>query len=177
VVREADMTAELELLLAEQAIHRVLCTYSRGVDRFDFAAVRDCYWPDGTDDHGSFVGGVDDFLPFVERSLNRFERTSHFLGNVLVDLDRDVARSESYAVAYHRYTDAEGHPTDMWAGRRYVDRFERRHGEWRIKTRVCAYEWRRTDRVEGEGGFAEGYVRGLRSKDDIVYRILDEGAA
>jgi hypothetical protein len=40
--------------------------------------------------------------------------------------------------------------------------------------RVCAYEWRRTDRVEGEGGFAEAYVRGTRSTDDIVYHILDD---
>lgn len=169
------MTGDLDLLLAERAIGRVLTTYSRGVDRYDFEAVRTCYWPDGTDDHGSFSGGVDDFIVFVEKSLDRFERTAHFLGNVLidVDLDRDVARAETYAVAFHRYSDDEGVPTDMWAGLRYVDRFERRRGEWRIRTRVCAYEWRRTDRVDGDGGFAEGYVRGLRSRDDVVYRILD----
>jgi SnoaL-like domain len=176
VVKEEGVSDELELLLAERAIQRVLTTYSRGVDRLDFESVRSCYWPDGTDDHGSFVGGVDDFIPFVEKSLNRFERTAHFLGNVRidVDLDRGVARSETYAVAFHRYTDADGHPTDMWAGLRYVDRFERRRGVWRIETRVCAYEWRRTDRVDGDGGFADTYVRGVRAPDDVVYHILDE---
>ncbi len=90
------------------------------------------------------------------------------------DAVRDVAAAETYAVAYHRYPDADGQPTDMWAGLRYVDRFERRAGEWRIRKRVCAYEWRRTDRVEGEGGFAPGYVRGRRSTDDIVFHILDD---
>jgi hypothetical protein len=170
------MNDDLELLLAERAIQRVLTTYSRGVDRYDFDLVRSCYWPEGTDDHGSFVGGVDGFIAFVERSLNRFERTCHFLGNMLIDVDlsHDVARSETYAVAFHRYTDPDGYPTDMWAGLRYVDRFERRDGQWRIRRRVCAYEWRRTDRVEGEGGFAEAYVRGTRSTDDIVYHILDD---
>ena len=128
----------------------MLTSYSRGVDRYDFELVRSCYWPDGTDDHGSFVGGVDDVITFVEKSLNRFERTAHFLGNMLIDVDlsRDVALSETYAVAFHRYTDPDGYPTDMWAGLRYVDRFERRDGQWRIRRRVCAYEWRRTDRVE-----------------------------
>ena len=58
----------------------MLTSYSRGVDRYDFELVRSCYWPDGTDDHGSFVGGVDDVITFVEKSLNRFERTAHFLG-------------------------------------------------------------------------------------------------
>jgi SnoaL-like domain len=169
------MSGDLELLLAERAIQRVLTSYSRGIDRYDFELVRSCYWPDGTDDHGSFVGGVDDFISFVQTSLDRFERTAHFLGNMLidVDLDHDVARAETYALALHRYANADGRPTDMWAGLRYVDRFERRAGEWRIRARVCAFDWRRTDAVGGESGFAETYVRGLRSTDDIVYRILD----
>lgn len=91
-----------------------------------------------------------------------------------VDFGRGVARSETYAVAFHRYTDAEGNPTDMWAGLRYVDRFERRDGQWRIRKRVCAYDWRRTDRVDADGDFASTYVRGIRSADDIVYHILEE---
>jgi len=167
---------EVDILLAERAIQRVLTTYSRGVDRFDFEAVRSCYWPDGTDDHGSFAGGVDEFVSFVQKSLDRFERTAHFLGNMLIDVDlgRGVARSETYAVAFHRYSDAAGNPTDMWAGLRYVDRFERRDGQWRIRNRVCAYDWRRTDPAGTGSGFADGYVRGLRSADDIVYHILDE---
>jgi SnoaL-like domain len=166
---------ELELVLAERAIQRVITIYSRGVDRFDFELVRQCYWPDGTDDHGSFVGGVDDFIAFVQKSLTRFERTAHFLGNMLIDVDLglNLARAETYAVAFHRYSDSDGYPTDMWAGLRYVDRFERRDGEWRIQNRVCAFDWRRTDRVEGEGGFADSYVRGMRSREDIVYHILE----
>ena len=28
-----------------------------------------------------------------------------------VDLDRDLARSETHAVAFHRYTDPDGHPS------------------------------------------------------------------
>ena len=54
-----------------------------------------------------------------------------------------------------------------------MQRFERRDGQWRIRIRVCAFDRRRTDRVEGEGGFAAGYVRGLRGHDVVVYRIVD----
>jgi hypothetical protein len=170
------MDDEIELLLAERAIERVLTRYSRGVDRYDFDLVRSCYWPDGTDDHGSFVGPVDDFIPFVRVALERFERTMHFLGNMLIEVDLagDVARAETYCVAYHRFDDAAGHPTDMWAGLRYVDRFERRNGEWRIQSRVCAYEWRRTDLVEPQGrDFGAAYVIGRRGPEDAVYHILD----
>ena len=169
------MDDALEVLLAERAVHRVLCSYARGIDRLDLNLVRSCYWPDATDDHGGYSGGVDGFIEFVDAALARFERTSHFLGNVLIDVDLggDVARAETYAVAYHRLSTAAGAQADMTAGLRYVDRFERRAGEWRIARRVCAYEWRRTDAVDGDGGFAAAYERGLRSPDDIVWHILD----
>jgi hypothetical protein len=166
--------AQLELLLAERAIARVLNTYSRGADRCDLQLMRSCYWPDATDDHGSYRGGVDGFIEFVGPALQRFERTNHVLGNMLIDVDLEngVARAETYAVAYHRYHDAAGRETDMVAGLRYVDRFERRDDEWRIAERVCAFEWRRTDPVVGEGGFADVYVRGKRGPDDVVWTIL-----
>jgi hypothetical protein len=167
---------QLELLLAERAIARVLHSYSRGADRCDLELMRSCYWPDGTDDHGSYNGGVDGFIEFVGPALQRFERTNHFLGNMLIDVDlpRDLARAETYAVAFHRFGDTEGNPVDMVAGLRYVDRFERRGGEWRIAARVCAFEWRRTDPVAAVGSsFADTYTRGLRGPDDIVWHILD----
>jgi len=166
----------LELLLAERAISRVLLSYSRAADRCDLELMRSCYWPDGTDDHGSYNGGVDGFIEFVGPALQRFERTNHFLGNMLIDVDlaHDVARAETYAVAYHRFDDADGVPCDMVAGLRYVDRFERRGVEWRIAARVCAFEWRRTDPVGATGSsFANTYTRGLRGPDDIVWHILD----
>ncbi len=165
----------VEVLLAERAIGRVLCSYSRGIDRLDLDLVRSCYWPDATDDHGGYSGGLDGFIEYVRAALDRFDRTSHFLGNMLIDVDLagGVARSETYAVAYHRLHDGEGRETDVTVGLRYVDRFERREGEWRIARRVCAFEWRRRDPVgDGVEDFAPSYTRGLRGSDDIVWHIL-----
>jgi hypothetical protein len=70
--------------------------------------MRSCSWPEGTDDHGSYVGGLDGFIEFAGPALSRFERTSHFLGNMLIDvhLPADEARAETYAVAFHRFHDA-----------------------------------------------------------------------
>ncbi len=168
-----DQSRDLEMLLAERAISRVILAYSRAVDRYDFDALADCYWPEGTDDHGSFRGSAADFVEWNKGALARFDMTNHFLGNILIDADLDTgrARAETYAVAYHRYTDADGQLTDMTAGLRYIDVFERRGGDWRILDRVIAYSWRRTDPANGQTGFADGYVRGIRSMDDVVYTI------
>ena len=164
---------DFEILMAERAIKRVILSYARAVDRYDFDALAECYWPEGTDDHGSFKGPAGEFVEWNKASLVRFDKTNHFLGNMLVDVDLEGhrARAETYAVAYHRFTDAEGQLTDMIAGLRYVDIFEERGGEWRILERVIAYSWRRTDPALGQTGFADTYVQGIRSFEDIVYTI------
>lgn len=168
-----SIARDVELLMAERAIKRVILEYSRAVDRYDFDALSECYWPEGTDDHGSFKGLAGDFVEWNKGALARFDKTNHFLGNMLVtvDLDANRAHAETYAVAYHRFTDAEGQLTDMIAGLRYVDIFERRGTEWKILERVIAYSWRRTDPAMGQTGFADTYVQGVRGFDDIVYTI------
>ena len=76
---------------------------------------------------------LDDFIAFVQRGLPRFERTMHFIGNVLVEVDGDTARAESYVIAHHRLGASSTKPErDFDVGLRYVDDFERRDGAaWR----------------------------------------------
>ena len=53
----------------------------------------------------------------------------------------------------------------------YVDRFERREGEWRIADRTIVVEWNRVDEVDSPG-FGPGYTRGAQDHTDLVYRHL-----
>ena len=141
------MALNLDDLLAKQEIADVIHRYARGIDRMDFDLVRSCYHPDAYDDHGSMKGGVEEFIAGAREFLPKFVATMHFMGNMLIDLDGDVARAETYAVAYHREQLADGSGRDDIWGIRYVDRFERRNGDWLIAYRVVAQEWRRVDAV------------------------------
>jgi SnoaL-like domain len=159
--------------LAEAEIRRVLHRYCRGIDRCDMALVRTCYHPDARDDHGDFVGGVDGFIEHCETNLSRFERTMHFLGNILIEPSPclEKARSEAYLVAMHRLRANPRKPArDFSVGLRYVDDFAFREGEWRIANRVCVFEWNRIDPVpDGPFSFGTGDTLGLRSADDAVF--------
>jgi hypothetical protein len=169
------MADEIEVLLAEREIRRVIDTYARGVDRLDFDLVRNCYWPDATDDHGPYRGDVEGFIEYLGVGLSDFESTMHIMGHSLIDADLSagVARAETYAVATHRLPQPDGPAIDWVCGLRYVDRFERRDGRWLIARRVCAYEWARTDPVVGRPGFGRHFVRGSRDAHDIVWHIMD----
>jgi hypothetical protein len=168
------MPMTIETLLARQEIADVIYRYARGIDRLDFDLVRSCYHPDAYDDHGMFQGGVEECIAFVRDFLPRYAATQHFMGNMLIEVaaEGERARAETYAVAYHRKALADGSGKDDVFGIRYVDRFERRGGEWKIAHRVVATEWRRVDpvppgKVRGGAG-----VWGTRDGNDVIDWIM-----
>ncbi|MFT7650624.1 MAG: hypothetical protein ACI8Y4_005398 [Candidatus Poriferisodalaceae bacterium] len=166
------MALTLDDLLARQEIADVILRYARGIDRLDFDLVRSCYHPDAYDDHGSFKGDVEAFIEMCSAFLPTWTATQHFMGNMLIEVDGDVARAETYAVAYHHRDNDDGTGKDDVFGIRYVDRFERREGDWKIGHRVVATEWRRVDPVLKTAKRDQVGVWGRRDGNDVVDWIM-----
>jgi hypothetical protein len=157
-------------LVAQAEIRDVLARYTRGIDRMDRELVLSCYHPGAFDDHGAFRGTREQFADWVEQALSYFDATMHFLGQQLIEVDGDRARSETYCVAYHRRATRDGElGHDLWMGLRYVDRFERREGAWRISDRRCAFDWTRRDAISAEWELPGEALRGARGRGDPVY--------
>ena len=151
------------------AIRRVVLRYCRGIDRMDRDLVRDCYHPDASDSHGSFSGGVEEFLTWVWRVLGRYTMTMHYIANQLIEpLGPDRARCESYGMAVHRTEGGEPRG-NLTTGFRYVDDFERRAGEWRIARRVATTEWVRAVAEDEWWPVPPGMLTGRRDRGDAVY--------
>jgi hypothetical protein len=171
-----DPRVEIERLLDERAIERVVLTYCRGIDRLDRELVRSCYHADATDEHGSFTGGRDEFVEWVFGLLEKYSMTMHLVGNVLVDVAGTVARCETYGVAVHRGPSDE--PFDarlnLTTGFRYLDRFERRGGRWAIARRVATTEWSRVDDAEHEWEVPPSLRRGARDETDPLHWLVPE---
>jgi hypothetical protein len=164
------MEHDLQRLLDEQAIQRRLLDYCRGVDRGDQALLASVYHPDGTDDHGSFKGLGVDFAEYATRRLaERYEATMHTIANPVIDfVGPDTAHVESHVCARHRRSDGDGVVLETFGGR-YVDRFERRDGEWRIAQRIMVHEWDKLEHVEL--AFPPGrYRAGVRGRADPSYQ-------
>lgn len=136
---------DLEELSARAEIHDVLLRYCRGLDRPDMRLVRGCFHDDAEIDFPESLhkGGIDGFMEFISKEMDRFVRTMHFLGNSLIEFDgSDVAHVETYLSADHQGSDVHQWSNDtvkLWA--RYLDRFERRDGAWRIAKRRLAVDW------------------------------------
>ena len=162
-------------LEAHEEIRQAMYAYARGVDRLDEALIAGAYHDDAWDDHGNFRGDPATVVNTIMRRGAAGETTAsmHHIGNILIDLhaNGDSADIESYFVAY-QLRNADGRTyTRMRAGR-YLDRFDRRGGRWRITKRRVVDDWSRLDEVvatASEVG-AENTV-GLRSTDDASYAL------
>ena len=117
--------------------------YARGADRRDMDLVRSTYHPDAYDDHGDYKGGVDGLIEWIAKRHANISQSMHFLGNCLIEfLGDDIALVETYFSRRRvtAVTESKSEVIDNEALGRYVDRFERRKGEWKIAHRVVVYD-------------------------------------
>ena len=171
------MSADLNALLDERAITRLLLDYCRAGDRLDIPLLRSVFHPDATVEHGVFDGSATGFCDFVEKVVvagSLYKVTHHCLTNIAIALHDDWAHVESYVTAYHYREDDSGQ-FDEFIGGRYVDRFERRGGVWKIAHRATVYEWSRVEPAtqrfweQRQWQNADQFIRGRRDRTDPVY--------
>lgn len=135
----------LEQLEAKQSITEVLHRYARGWDRLDEQAIRSCFHPDATHQHGGFEGASSEFITLGLQAVADFPAVFHMIGNISIELQGQSAATECYFMAYQRRPIAGSTDMDDWflLGR-YVDRFEQRNGEWKIAHRIGLHDGSRT---------------------------------
>jgi hypothetical protein len=129
----------LQALLDKDAIRDCLYRYGRGIDRADEELLRSAYWPDAQDCHGAYRGSADGFIAQALPRLRAGGRGVHQISNVLIELHGDLAAVESCFLALQTTAAAPAQATFLCG--RYLDRFERRGGEWRIADRTVVYDW------------------------------------
>jgi hypothetical protein len=127
----------------KQQIAEVVLRYCRGVDRLDLESVRACYHDGAIDHHTGFDGDADEYVKWLGEVLPRLTGTMHMVGNQLIDVQGDRARSETYGTAHHWGEPLTDPTKNFVSGFRYVDDMERRNGEWRITERWAVREWTR----------------------------------
>jgi hypothetical protein len=173
---ELDQEHEIEVMFAERSITRVINAYAHAADRGDASLMESLFWPDAVLDIGIYQGDVRGFMTgFVSAQADTTRVTNHFQGNILIEVRRaeHVARAETYCIGGSRLRNDDGSVVDRLAHVRYVDRFEERSGEWRIRRRVVVFDWSGTTPVTSDDLPKPHYVTGKRGPTDTWHHILD----
>ena len=169
--------AKLQHLLDRLEIQDVVNRYARGLDRHDDDVLRSVFHEDAIDNHGPWVSGREEFVAWANGPCHAHTRAHmHHISTHNVEIDGDTAHAESYILGVLTRK-GDGEVSDI-AGGRYIDRLERRDGEWRIAARKVMVEWCCV--VDGAGalfGPQNGFPAPRWDREDISYdRPLVAGA-
>ena len=181
---EPDLTPALRRLIDKDEIRDAIRRYARGVDRGDWDLVRTGYHPDAYDAHGDYRGGIDGFIAWLDERFAGVDNSMHFLGQSLIEFKGpDLALVETYFVSRRLVPPtgdaaAAAGPSDAmvregWG--RYVDRFERREGQWRVAHRTVVLEALSSALALGGKRNATGSW-GHRDRNDRLYALQTEMA-
>jgi hypothetical protein len=134
----ADKLARLGELLDRQDILDALTRFARGMDRFDRDIFLSAFHADAEIAAGTFVGQPAPLYDWARAMHDHGQSaTHHAMLNHSCDLDGDTAHTETYYLFAARNRD----DSNWIAGGRYIDRFERRDGAWKIASRSTVIEW------------------------------------
>ncbi|HWK12784.1 MAG TPA: nuclear transport factor 2 family protein [Rhizobiaceae bacterium] len=158
---------ELQYLLDRQAIRDCVNRYARAVDRHDTELMMEVYHADAIDEHGPFRGSP---IPFAEWAnsfhAEGFASHTHHITTHNCEIDGDTAHAESYCFYVLRRRERA---QVILGGGRYIDRLEKRDGEWRIALRKLYIDWR----AEADATIfltPNGYPEGMRDRSDPSYQ-------
>jgi 3-phenylpropionate/cinnamic acid dioxygenase small subunit len=126
-----DMTLDPATL---SEIHRTLDAYVHHLDDAEWDCFAALFTEDAVFDMSSFGGGRYEGRPSIVEMFSRFDDHSqaHLMTNVFVEIVAGEVRARSkWCIARH----------GVLAGGTYRDRLARSDDRWRIRERICTYEW------------------------------------
>ena len=169
---------DVQYLKDRAAILDCISRHARGHDRHDVAMLTSAYHSDGVDEHGHAINSGPRYAQWANAAhaagslLHTHNITTH-----TCEINGNEAHCESYVLVVLLNND--GVSARMISGR-YIDRLEKRSGEWRIalrRTTVDVLLAGDASILEAPVFRSQGYTRGMRDASDISYQrplTLDE---
>ena len=145
--------------------------HARGCDRHDVDLIASAYHADGVDEHGHAVNSGPAYGDWANKTHAETSRVhTHNITTHTCEVDGDAAHAESYVIVVLVGPDAQ---SAQFITGRYIDRLERRNGQWRIAVRRSTVEgmFLADARVLQSSLFTEkGYLVGTRDRTDLSYQ-------
>ena len=168
--RLAALERKLQYLTDRQEILDCIVRTSRGNDRFDSERISGSYHPDGLHELGQKrISGSDYGAHANHAHAAISEANLHNVTMHSCEINGDVAHAESYVIGL--FLDKGCQTARILAGR-YIDRLEKRDGQWKIVLRRATVEIPLEGNAKlpnGKTVAGSGYLKGSRNRNDPSY--------
>jgi hypothetical protein len=171
----------LQEMIDEFQLRKLVHAYCRAVDRGDAAKLQSLYHHDAVDAHGGFSAGTaDEFLQQLAAARPYIRTMQHNITTVNFAIDGHTAEGEICTIAVHTLA-GKGRDIDLVVGGRYLDKYEKRVGTWKISERTIVTDWARvTDpsSMDMNHPITKDTLKGTLDENDPSYQFFSllEGA-
>ncbi len=184
---DAETEKKLQILIDKDEIRDVMLKHARALDRSDPELFKSLFHPDAVrlTTKGEEPGPTGQLRAIAAVKPDE-KPYMHFIGNQLIEVEGDVAYAESYFVSYREVArehlleeerialgdaDAAQRYTRTRAGR-YLDRLEKRDGQWKIVWRMMTGDWSRMDPVGKQVDRGHTSFPGKPDATDPLYKLI-----
>ncbi len=143
--RLAVLEADVASMSAYEGVWENELQYTRGLDRHDETLIRNSFWAEAEASYGTLIE-IEELAPWANASHANSAAHQHHVTGLSLDIDGNTAHEEGYILyssdlPRDKALDSAGVPTPGRASPgsfatlgtgRYVNRYERRGGDWRM---------------------------------------------
>ena len=166
-----QLSREVQYLMDRLAIKDCAMRHARGCDRYDSKLLASAYHKDGVDEHGFAINPGPKYPEWVNAAhKERFQTHTHNVFQQVCEIDGDIAHCETYVIGMFKDKEEE---TSRFLDGCYLDRLERRDGEWRIAVRRSPVDGLLVgdaSMLTSPAFIEQGYVKGMRDERDLSYQ-------
>ena len=158
-------------LTDRQEILQCVASLSRGHDRHDLELMAAAFHEDGWDEHGTAVNPGPSYGDWANATHSAGSQVNmHHITTHLCEIDGDEAHAESYVLGV--MLNPDGLTARVLSGR-YIDRLQKRDGEWRISVRRSTAEVAfvvDASILQADAFRSWHFPKGSRNRDDLAYQ-------
>src|SRR3954470_13987920 len=137
-VESDTLRQDVRYLMDRTHILDCISRHARGCDRHDIDLITSAYHADGVDEHGHAVNAGAEYGQWANATHAETSQVhTHNITTHTCEVDGDTAHADSYAIVVLIGSDGK---TAQFITGRYIDRLERRNGQWRIAVRRSTVE-------------------------------------
>jgi len=173
-----QLKQDVQYLKDRTAILDCISKHARGHDRHDVEMITEAYHQDGIDEHGLAINPGPEYAAWANAAHSAGSLLhTHNITTHTCEINGNEAHCESYVLVLLLNNDGE---TARLISGRYIDRLEKRDGQWKIALRRTTVDVL----LAGDASILkapvfrdQGYTRGMRDKTDVSYQrplTLDE---
>ncbi len=125
------MSKEIDLLITEVNISKILFNYAKACDEKNWSLLDDVFHESAIAIYGDHqCTGLNEIKSFLSESLRSIGDAQHLLTNIQIEVNEDNASSTSYLSSLQMINDINPMPSQVWG--QYKDNLIKDNGVWKI---------------------------------------------